>query len=238
MEQIKIKLNKFERPSLTPATYIINNSGYYFDKLLETIDKKHFTTIETIEKDKHQIILYPMYEELVKNLQNIIDANLTIIFYPSQEKEIKLISSYFYEDSVSFIFDKLFFLESTKDIFQNENTKILKQIFIKLQPIYNWNPSYFYRLKENSGTKFLIDWWKDVEADIDKYPTLKLALNKAKSKYSFQSCIEPCLYYDLYGKYYNDFLGNSKDLIEFLKDKGDNKVIKEFLEQGDDYFEN
>jgi hypothetical protein len=238
MEYITIKKSRFGHPRLAPGTYIINNSGYYFDKLVETIDKKHFTIIDNIKKDIHQIILYPKYDEIFENMQKIIDANVILVFYPSQEKEIKLISSYFYEDYVTFEFDKLFFLETTKHIKQHDNTTILKQIFIKLQPKYNFNPSYFYKLYESSGTKFLNEWWKDIEKDIEDYPTLKLAKERSKSKYGFQSCIEPCLYYDLFGKYYNGFLGNSKDLIEFLKDNKTNEKLEEFFNQVDEDFEN
>jgi hypothetical protein len=206
--------------NLIGKQYLINNEGYYFDYILNGIDKKYFTDIEDLKDNEIQIVKYPSYEQLKSNFDKLIKSNAVILLLKTQKKEIELISTYFKRIDLPFnVIPFLDYLDipnfSLNEIFEQSKTKLFFRIiyvFIKTKHIFNLNPSNFYGINmDNCEEVYSKLDFKDIKEE--QFPNAYLYYQKALGHFSVDIFFA-LLFYDL-EKYSDEKIDYILKLIKF-----------------------
>ena len=200
--------------------YMINEEGYYFDFIINNIEKKYFTSIDKLNKDEIQIIKYPKYEDIMKNLNEIINSNAIILLFKTQKKEIELISTYFKKIDTPFnttiVTD---FLElssfSTDEIFEQAKTNNLFRfiyVFLRIKQIFNLNTSNLYKInKNNMNFSFVKSDFSLI--DKNQFPNAYLFYSKSLGHFNLDIFFN-LLFYDLVN-YSDEKISYLLKLIQF-----------------------
>jgi hypothetical protein len=183
--------------------FMINEEGYYFDFIINNIEKNYFTSIDKLNKDDIQVIKYPKYEELMENLNEIINSNSLILLFKTQKKEIELISTYFKKIDTPFnttiVTD---FLElspvSIDEIFKQAKTNNLFRfiyVFLKIKHMFNLNTSKLYKInKNNMNFSFVKSDFSSI--DKNQFPNAYLFYSKSLGHFNLDIFFN-LLFYDL-----------------------------------------
>ena len=152
---------------------LINNSGHYFEKF---------------NKNIKNVLRYPTYEYLEKNIQKIIKSKQIVFLYETQERELGLLSTYLPAFKTPIYMARIIndITNSDKGWSKKELLNLIDEedkekerskwltfyIFWRLYKKYNWNPSYFYTCKN------IEDMWKSLDlSQIDDYHLNKYLKN-------------------------------------------------------------
>lgn len=183
--------------------FMINEEGYYFDFIINNIEKKYFTSIDKLNKSDIQIIKYPKYEDIIENLNEIINSNAIILLFKTQKKEIELISTYFKKIDTPFNTTTITdFLElspfSIDELFIQAKTNNFMRfiyVFLRIKHIFNLNTSKIYKINEKKMNHSFV---KSDFSMIDKnqFPNAYLYYSKSLGHFSLDIFFN-LLFYDL-----------------------------------------
>jgi hypothetical protein len=133
--------------------YMVNEYGYYGDFIIRAIPKENIRTLETLEADNVQIVLYPTYENIIEYKEKILNSKVILVFYPTQEKEIQFISSYFKHIELPFnvapFFDFLglnLSFHEVKELAKTHSSYRILYVFLQTREYFGLNPSNFYKV--------------------------------------------------------------------------------------------
>jgi len=205
---------------LVPRTLYINKQGYYFDYLFSDREEK-VVDIADLDKTGINIIKYPVYADILKNLDRIKSSDAVILLHSSQEKEIELVSSYFKVMDLNFNVNPfLFFIDENNTYTFEQISRLSKEdeffkfiyLFIRLQPIFDLNPSKCYKVnKQNYEFIFTKSDFENI--DEKRFPNAYLYYKKAVGSFS-NSIFLDLIYYDLEG-YSNERIEYILKLVQF-----------------------
>ena len=200
--------------------FMINEEGYYFDFIINTIEKSYFTSIDKLnEKDIH-IIKYPTYEEIIEHINKIINSNSLILLFKTQKKEIELISTYFKKIDTPFnttiVTD---FLElspfSIEELFEQAKTNNLFRfiyVFLRTKHLFNLNTSKLYKInKDNLNVSFVKSDFSSI--DKNQFPNAYLFYSKSLGHFNLDIFFN-LLFYDL-NNYSDEKIDYLLKLIQF-----------------------
>ncbi len=147
---------------------LINDSGFYFDE---------------INKDLKDVLEYPDYDFLLKNIEELKNSKKVIILYPTQKREIELMSVYLpiAKTPVNMLHLAGKFLQNANKYDENEMLKLAEKenrygwlsifVFGRLHKKINLNPSYLLT------TKPLMKMWEHYDLKGIALPNTKEYIN-------------------------------------------------------------